>query len=456
MDSRPRRALIGVAANPVAPLDLLERLVPLHVAAKRMAWRRPSVPDSLAEKLLATGDPTVALALDDAHRSSPTIRRRIAEHPDAGVRDARRRFVEHMISVGLDRALVDDLEQYAGAGGLAGLASHPDPWLREAVARTWEAMPVATRRALLTDPDPGVRQAAAGYPHPPAPEDMHAELLADQATRTKVASYAVLTPRMAQECALGDEALRAEVALNPSLPPELRDRLADDPSPLVRAQIILRQDTPEDLRHRPYQNLVVESKEDLNDAAIAVILMNGTEIGWLRALPLQQRLAYLGSPIPCFRRQVAASRDLPPDVVAQLDADEDIEIRRTVARRADVPAAVLERLVLDHGESPKFRPLLVEHPNFPPEAFIRLATNPHPDRRSLALHNADLPTDIVATLAEDTAAFVRKAAAGHPRIPVACLQALLEDDDLEVVEAAGAAPALPRTVMVRLLNEAGL
>ena len=191
MDDGVRHAVDGVAANPAAPPDVLFRLAAVPRVAREMAWRQSDLPDAVVERLLATGDSTVALALDSSRQSVAT-RQRIAEHPDAEIRDARRRFVEHSIQVG-NRVMPDALAEYAGPGGLAGLASHEDPVLRAAVAGTWDAMPVAVRRELLADPDPRVRKAASGYPHPPAPADLHALLLADEATREGVASYAALT-----------------------------------------------------------------------------------------------------------------------------------------------------------------------------------------------------------------------------------------------------------------------
>jgi hypothetical protein len=141
--------------------------------------------------------------------------------------------------------------------------------------------------------------------------------------------------------------------------------------------------------------LAAESDGMVNEAATALILMDLNHLAWLRARPLDERLAHLDSPIPHFREQVAASGDLPADVAARLDADDDLRIRRTVARRADVPGDVLERLVREHGVSVKGRPMLVEHPNYPKDAFARLATSPDPARRALALQG-DLPADLVA------------------------------------------------------------
>ncbi len=419
-----------------------------------MAWRQRNLPDTLVEQLLDTGDPQVALALDSPDQSAAT-RQHIAEHPNAEVRCARNNFIEHLIEVG-NRVAPDDLAAYAGPAGLTGLVRHEDPVLRAAVAATWEAMPVAVRRELLIDPDPRVRKAAAGYPHPPAPADMHARLLDDEATRGDVASYATLSAAAVRECLAGDEDIRAEVAINPTLPTAARDRLANDPSPYVRARVVLRQDLTEDHRRRLHAALLAEDTGGFTMAAVALALLDHDEPAWLPARPLAERLAHLDSPIPVFRRCAARSADLPADVVRRLYTHEDVQVRRIAAHRADTPGDVLERLVSEHGESPKEQPGPTKHPNFPPEAFIRLAKANDPRHRALAAESPDLPAEVIADLAQDTATFVRAAAARHHRVPLPVLETLLADDDAGVAEAAAANPALPAEQMRALLGRAGL
>jgi hypothetical protein len=454
MDRGLLHVLVGVAANPGAPPEVLFRLTAAPRTAKEIARRQSDLPDTVVERLLATGDSAVALALDSPRQSEAT-RQRIAEHPDAGIRDARSRFVDDLIQTG-NQVTADDLAEYAGPGGLAGLARHEDPVLRAAVAETWDAMPVALRRELLADPDPRVRKAAAGYPHPPAPADLHAVLLADEATRREVASYAVLTTEAARECLAGDEELRGAAAVNPTLPAEARDRLAQDPSPYVRSRVLLRQDLTEDRRERLHAALLTEREAAYGEVTFALSLLDEDEPSWLPSRPLAERVTHLDSPIPCFRRCAARSADLPADVVRRLHAHEDVRVRHIVAKRADTPGDVLECLVDEHGENLKHRWGHTEHPNFPPDAFIRLATAENPSRRVLAAGGPDLPADVITALARDTKAFVRAAAARHRRIPVPVLETLLTDDAPEVVEAAGANPALPVDRMRALLDQAGL
>ncbi|MFI9818225.1 hypothetical protein [Saccharothrix variisporea] len=150
------------------------------------------------------------------------------------------------------------------------------------------------------------------------------------------------------------------------------------------------------------------------------------------------------------------SADLPADVVRRLHTHEDVQVRRIVARRADTPGEVLERLVGEHGESRKHGPGITRHPNFPPDAFIRLAGNEDPRRRALAANGPDLPTGTLTALARDAEAFVRCAAARHRRLPVPVLDTLLADDSPDVAQAAAANPVLPADRMRALLDRAGL
>ncbi|WP_125798808.1 hypothetical protein [Amycolatopsis sp. WAC 01416] len=405
----------------------------MPVAAHEIVSRREDKSPELVEKLLATGN---SLGLDD---------------PDVLLKHIQHSIDRHI------QVSASDLAIYAG-DDLSRLATHADPKIRAALGRAWDYdMPEDIRRALLADPDPAVRESVAGYPHGDAPKDLHQRLLADEATRASVASYATLSREIAEELVATDnEELRAEVAKNPTLPTDLLDRLAEDPSGYVQAHVILRQDLPEDRRRELHRALCSAATGPWSAESFALTVLNANDVPWVRKLPLAERLAYLDSPIHCFRAAVAASPDLPPEVVAALHDDKDVGIRRLVARRPDTPGEVLERLVAQHGEHPKHRPLIVEHSNFPPEAFIRFASHSDPRRRSIALKGPDLPLEILAELATDPDGHVREGVAGHLKTPPEILRALIEDRDLGVCAAAGANPSLPRQVMLDLLGKAGL
>ncbi|MFI6097729.1 hypothetical protein ACIA8G_19390 [Lentzea sp. NPDC051213] len=432
MDARLKKALEGMGQNPAAPLEVLLRLVP--VAARQIARRREDKSPELVEKLLATGN---SLGLDDPA--------------------TRLEYIQHSIDMNIEVS-ASDLATYAGEKDLSTLATHADPKVRAALGSAWDyPMPEDVRRALLADPDPGVRRSVAGHPHGEAPEDLHQRLLTDEATRASVASYATLSREIAEQLlATDNEELRAEVAKNPVLPTDLRDRLAEDPSAYVRAHVILRQDLPEDRRRELHRALCSAATDPWNEESFALTVLNATDVPWVSQLPLAERLTYLDSPIYCFRAEVAASPDLPPEVVAALHNDKNVGIRRLVAHRPDTPGEVLERLVAQHGEHLKHRPLIVEHPNFPPEAFIRFASHSDPRRRSIAPAGPELPLEILTRLATDPDSHVRAGVAGHLKTPPEILRALVEDRDPDVCATAGANPGLPPQLMLDLLDKAGL
>lgn len=329
------RALTGVAVNPSAPLEVLLRLVAHQPAAEAMAWhRRHAMPAALAEKLLATGNRTIAEAFEDT--PPPAVARRADDDVD-------------------------------------------------------------------------------------------------------------------RRCAL---------ARVPGLAPEVRDRLLRDPEPAVRVVALMRQDVPDDERRRVLAELEAIPEDSADGWLVGLVLSTAEHdadvLGWVDTLPLPERLRHVDSPVPAIRRAAIGSGGLPPEMSARLDADADPGVRRAAARRPDTPPDVLERLVAEHGDPHHSRPMLVEHPNFPPDGHVRLAAHPDAGRRRLALYGEELPGEVVAALARDTAPAVRAAAAAHPRLTEADAVRLLADEDPEVVEAAGASVVLPITVMTRLLDEAGL
>jgi len=183
---------------------------------------------------------------------------------------------------------------------------------------------------------------------------------------------------------------------------------------------------------------------------------NFDEPGWLRAVPLTERLAYLDCPHPPFRRVLASCRDLPDAAWERLDNDPDLRVRRYAAGRPDAPAAVLERLVRAGGAMLKSWPPIVEHPNFPRHRLRAFADDPDPQIRYVALEEPGLPTEVLERLAVDSEAWIRRGAGRHPNATPALLEQLLADADPEVVDEAAANPQLPLGSMRRILDESAL
>lgn len=426
--------------------------------ATTMATRRGRLPDDLADALLALNDPQVAGLLDAEHRTSAAVRERIARHPNPAMREATRRTARAWIANGtfVPLDMLQRLTDTTGPAAFAILARDPAPKVRLAVARAWHDAPADVRRALLTDLDLAVRVAASQW-STRVFADLHPQLVADPATRANVAEHIALTPGLAADLADDDdENVRIAVAANPHLPDTVQDRLAASDHPAIWANLIRNPSLPEPLRARLNAALVarMHQDEDDTDALFAWAILLHADLDWLRRLPWPERAVYLDSPCVGFRHAIARHDDLPPDAVTKLHGDRDPDVRRCIARRADTPGHILERVVRECGENPKLRPLLVDHPNFPRAALAAYAEEAEPRLSALACRDPSLPAAVVARLSRDEDDHVRTCTAGHPNIPIPDLMRLLGDDNLNLVEAAAASPALPVTLMDQLADRA--
>ncbi|WP_200304018.1 hypothetical protein [Streptomyces adelaidensis] len=453
--------LSGLGRNPAAPEDVLVRLAAHKAGRDGLAMRQGQLPDAVVEALLTHGDGIDATVRLRTDRLSPAMRRRIAEHPDPAVRDARADFVRHSVDTGVPVG-VDALEETYGRFRTA-LAEDPDPKLRAAVARDWHDRPASVQAALLADPDPLVRGAATNHERPGVPPKWRDRCLADPATRANVASYVPLTAdqfeRLVQLMRADDEEaedLQYCVARNPHLTADMVARLLDFDDPAVRAAVAQSRHVDAETRDRLYALLEAESANGNTGARLA-LTWNFTEPSWLREAPLDERLTYLDCPYPVFRRVLATCRDLPEEAWQRLDDDPDLLVRRAAARRPDTPPHVLERLIRGHGDVFHVRPLLVEHPNFPRHTLRTLVDEPDPHVHYVALQDPELPVPALQRLAAATSEpFVRRGVARHPNITDPLLDQLLSDPDPNVADDAAANAALRPARMYGILSDAAL
>ncbi|MFJ4467675.1 hypothetical protein ACIP2X_09415 [Streptomyces sp. NPDC089424] len=453
MTSLDHPQLSGLGRNPAAPQDVLVRLAAHRAGQGGLSLRRGRLDDAVAEALLTYGDANTAVRLH-GDRLSPTMRRRVAEHPDPAIRDAFADFVRGMVDSGVSLR-IDDLEEAYGQTRTA-LVGATSPKLRAAIAQAWHDRPLAVQVGLLNDPDPQVRAAATKNKRPGIPPEWSDRCLADPAVRANVACYTPLTPdQFARLMESEDDKVHRAVAENPHLSAEMVASLLDIEDPLVRVMVAQSRHVDPETRKRLYA-LVEAERADGSIAAEVALTWNFTEPGWLREAPLEERMTYLDCPHALFRRVLASCQDLPEEAWHRLDNDPEVAVRRSAARRPDTPPEVLERLVRAHGELFHVRPLLVDHPNFPRHTLRTFVDEGSANVRYVALQDPELPVTALQQLAADPESFVRRGVARHPNAADALLEQLLSDPVPEVVDDAAANSALRPTHMYRILTASGL
>ncbi|GGX75314.1 hypothetical protein [Streptomyces hiroshimensis] len=206
---------------------------------------------------------------------------------------------------------------------LTGLTSH----------HFWRDLPAAVIDAAVDHPSWRVRGALVGDPDP------------------RVRAEAALLP-----------GLRASLASNPHLDPDLVTALADDEDDGVRFQVSVRPDLTEEQR--------AAVRVDIDPSGIR------RELAWVRALhgdPEAMRRCAASSRL-LVRSGAARAKRLPPDAVALLARDEDRVVRLFLAEFCDdAPADMLLEVwswwsgSLSHPGRPR------THPNFPRRGLLRYA-----------------------------------------------------------------------------------
>ncbi|QKW24116.1 hypothetical protein HUT16_06045 [Kitasatospora sp. NA04385] len=468
--------LAGLAENPALPADLVDRLVAAPHRPFELACR-PDLSGPQLDALIARDAHGVALS----RHLPPQVRHRLAAHPDPSVRVALvisatpdERDLFERFTADPAPEVREQLAQcdHTPADLRARLAHDPAPGVRAALGQYWTAAPEPVRRVLLTDPEDGVRAAACAtyfrrLPHPVPPADLVPALLADPLTRAGAAPHCDPdTTDLAGLAADPDPEVRRALATHPGLPAAIRDRLAADPRALVRLAVLARPDTPAAARAALHDSVTGPWEppgEDVDEETAIEIEIDrfgaGAELRMLR-LPwvTADPLPHLDSPHPVFRRAAAASTDLPAEARARLLADPDNEVALAAARSSSDPIDPVTAERLDRGHRPfkrmRWRP--ADAFPLPVQTLRRLAADPAPRMRLLALRDPDLPAALLERLAADPEERVRRAAASHPAHTPAAFRALLDDPSPSVHRAAAANPALPVEEMRARLDAAGL
>ncbi|WP_369200257.1 Mucin-2 [Streptomyces sp. PU-14G] len=455
-------ALDGVARNPALPTPLLLRLLAFDGGGGRPprdALQRAGLPESAVRAILAHPNPGARIDFAMSARADPAQRARLADDPSPNVRaalaygpevyDPRTKVapLPNAVCVRLlddpapcvRTALLDS--PHLALPSVASMAAHHSSAARREAVRAWEILPPGERSALLADPDPEVRRAAALGE---CRRDAHvtAELLRDPQSAAEALRRGLLVRADAERC-VAERTHLVALAENPSLPADMVERLAVDPDEAVRLAVSLRPELDETRR------MAIDFTVGDFD--------RGDGVQWVRdglADPEVLRRA-AASAHPLLRRAAAQSAHLPPDLLRLLARAEDPVVENLLGvHHPDTPEEILMRVYARLGGT--FSSWMAEtHPRFPRECLAaRYADHPDGKYRRLAVRDPAATPALIERLSRDPAVRTRQAAAGDPRLPLHRLREAL--DVPELASSAGANPALPEDEMAAVLARAGV
>ncbi|WP_418960688.1 Mucin-2 [Streptomyces tritici] len=455
-------ALDGVARNPALPTPLLLRLLAADgdgYRPPRDAVQRAGLPEPAVVAILTHPDPGVRIDFAMSARARPAQRARLADDPSPKVRTAlaygpevygARTRVAPLPDAVCVRLLDDPVpavrtalleSPHVAPSFVAWMAAHHSAAARREAVRAWETLPPGERSALLADPDPQVRRAAALW-QCRRDARLTAELLRDPDSAAAAARRGLLARADAERCVAARTHLAA-LAENPSLPAGLVERLAVDPDEAVRLAVSLRPEL-DDTRRTAIHSTVEGAAGSVG-------------VRWVRdglADPEVLRRAAT-SAHPLLRRAAALSPHLPPDLLRLLARAEDPQVDESLAVfHPDTPEEVLMRVHARLGRT--FSAWMAEtHPRFPREGLAaRYADHPDGNFRRLAVRDPAATPALIERLSHDPVAGTRQAAAGDPRLPLHRLREALHVPEL--ASSAGANPALPEPDMAAVLDRAGV
>ena len=416
----------------------LTRLAKGNPTWQLLAAKAPNLPAALVERLARSAAPKVVAAI------------------------ARRRGLPPAVALGLaSRGLLlatHGLAQNPSTPEhvLARLARATDTTTRERVARN-RSTPPATLAALATDAQDLVRYAVAGNRRTPPEALEKLATDADPDIRKRVGhnpacTLAIYTQHLVHDA---DPKVRTDIARRAGLPQPVLRQFLDDAEKDVRHAAAYNSNTP-----RHILDFINLHHHD-TPAERPPLPEWGTGKGWRMgpggrrettseqeqtcisrmyghqnpAPTPEEVTAWASSPNLSLRRTVAYMTT-SPEVLEQLRADADAEIRRYAAGNKCVTIALLVQLAADTDETVRAavagQALLAEHH---PELLRQLVAEENPKINRQAAGNAQADPALLGQLALDADEKVRKYVAGNSRTPPHTL-ALLNDDPSPAVRKA--------------------
>ena len=140
-----------------------------------------------------------------------------------------------------------------------------------------------------------------------------------------------------------------------------------------------------------------------------------------------------------------------PEMIEELMKDEDVEVRKAVAKNPSTPVDILKKLTDDKDKD--VRKEVAKNPKTPVDILKKLAGDEVVDVRWEVAINPNTPVDILRKLVEDKDCIVRITVARNLRTPADILMTLAGDKSWRVRFAVASNPKIPADILRKLAND---
>ncbi|MEU0053507.1 hypothetical protein [Streptomyces sp. NPDC006309] len=402
-----KHVLCGLAVNPALPCELVGRLI---------AVADPDIADALADRAGLSHDQAVDLA---------------ARFPDSAVRLA----YEGLLTA----ADVDPVTQPRAALALLDEHSGDPEWAR----------------LLARDADVERRAKLAACPG--LPDDVRETLAVDSDIRVVAELASRTTAELAARLARHPHAeVRRAVAANEVTPPEVLAMLVtgEGLQPAERCLVCDSEETPY-THDRQCPRLDCELRAGAScDGSHESTVHETAELALRNpATPVEAVLRFAEHPSVLLRLQLAARRDLPPEVAARLAVDPAPGVRADLAENPAIGDTLMRVLAADRDHA--VRRGLAHHPRVPLDVLSRLAATVRIGPTLLPRIAAATPAE-VAELSASSDPKVRMLVAARRDLPAAIRDALAADPDVKVIKSIARHPGLSETRLRAMVERHGV